>query len=196
MSDRVRPVVSRLAWLGIPTALLLAVVLSLSLGSVALAQDDGPNVDASFAMVLWQAWESDYTDWPYEAGVPEGYYVGAEPHGMVLRTFVNDIAAADVSGGATVFSPGAALIKENHRPTGVDIEGMDPQTALPDFEGDLAAWTYMVKVPGYSPDTGDWFWGRIAGDGSLLAAGSPDGCVACHSQVESNDWVFNATLGN
>jgi hypothetical protein len=54
----------------------------------------------------------------------------------------------------------------------------------------------MVKVPGYAPDTGDWFWGRFAADGSLLAAGSPQGCVACHAQVQDNDWVFNASIGD
>jgi len=53
----------------------------------------------------------------------------------------------------------------------------------------------MVKVPGYAPDSGDWFWGRIAPDGSVMAGGTPDGCVGCHSQVEDNDWVFNSQMG-
>lgn len=197
MIDRIRPTPSRLAWLALPVALVLVLAWMVAPGSVAVAQDDaGPDVDGSFALVLWQAWADDYTEWAFEAGVPEDYYVGVAPHGMVLRTFVNDVAAADVDGGASVFSPGAVLIKENHAPTGVDISGLEAQTALPDFEGDLQAWTYMVKVPGYAPETGDWFYGRIAGDGSLLAAGSPAGCVACHAQVEDNDWVFNAPLGN
>jgi len=179
-------------------AATLAALLVLTAGLIARAQDDAaePNVDASFAQVLWDGWADVYTDWPYEAGVPEGYYVGAAPHGMVLRTFVNDVAEADIAGGAAAFSAGAVLVKENHAPTGVDLTGLDPQTALPDFQGDLAAWTWMVKVPGYAPDTGDWFWGRFAADGSLLAAGSPAGCIGCHAQVEDNDWVFNAALGD
>lgn len=197
MSDRIRPMFTLTAWVALPAALLVALVLMFLPTSVAVAQDDdGANVDGSFALVMWQGWADEYTDWSYEAGVPADYYVGVEPHGMILRTFVNDIAADDVSGGATVFSPGAVLIKENHAPTGVDISDMEAQTAVPGFEGDLQAWTYMVKMPGYAPETGDWFYGRIAGDGSLMAAGSPAGCVGCHSQVEDNDWVFNAPLGN
>ena len=179
-------------------AAALAAILVLTACLLARAQDDAaePNVDAAFATVLWDAWADVYTDWPFEAGVPEGYYVGAEPHGMVLRTFVNDIAAADIEASAGAFSEGAVLIKENHAPTGVDLTGLAPQTALPDFDGDLRAWTWMVKVPGYAPETGDWFWGRFAADGSLLAAGSPQGCVACHAQVQDNDWVFNASIGD
>lgn len=187
------PVRFRPAWF----AAVMAAVLVLTAGLMARAQDDTePNADASFAQILWDGWADVYPSWPYEAGVPEGYYVGAAPHGMVLRSFVNDVAAADIAGGAAEFSPGAVLIKENHMPTGVNLEGLDPQTALPEFGGDLAAWTWMVKVPGYAPDTGDWFWGRFAADGSLLAAGSPAGCVGCHAQVEDNDWVFNAAIGD
>lgn len=178
-------------------ALSTVLVLAL-LGFVAFAQDDGdaPNVNASWANVLWDSFEAaPYTDWSFEPGVPEGYYVGVEPHGMILRTFVNDIAMADFGSGADAFSSGAVIIKENHMPTGVDLSSLDQQDPVADFGGDLAAWTYMVKVPGFAPDTGDWFYGRIAGDGSLLAAGSPEGCVACHSQVaEDNDWVFNGSL--
>ncbi len=178
-------------------ALVAGSILAL-LGVGAFAQDagDAPDVNASWATVLWAGFEAaPYTDWAFEADVPEGYYVGVEPHGMILRTFANDIAAADFGSGADAFSSGAMIVKENHMPTGVDLSVLELQDPVPDFGGDLAAWTYMVKVPGYSPDTGDWFYAKLAADGSVMAAGSPEGCVGCHSQVEEdNDWVFNGKL--
>jgi hypothetical protein len=184
------PVLRRLA----ATVAALAVVSLF--GLVAFAQDDGQDVNASWAQVLLDSYQdAPYTDWAFEPGVPEGFYVGVEPHGLILRTYVNDIAAEDFGSGADSFSEGAVLMKENHMPTGVDVGMMEQQAAVDDFDGDLAAWTFMVKVPGYAPDSGDWFWAKINADGSLAAAGSPGGCVGCHSQVEDNDWVFNGQLG-
>lgn len=175
---------------------LAAASLVALFGLVAFAQDDGAaDVNAAWAAVLWDSYDGAYADWAFEAGVPEGYYVGVEPHGLILRTFVNDVAEADIAAGADAFSSGAVIVKENHMPTGVDLSQYELQDPVPDFGGDLAAWTYMVKVPGFAPESGDWFWGRIAGDGSVLAGGSPDGCVGCHAQVEGNDWVFNAAIG-
>lgn len=165
-------------------------------GLVAFAQDEGQDVDASWAGVLWDSYDAaPYTDWAFQPGVPEGFYVGQQPHGMVLRSYANDIAVQDVESGAATFSAGAVIIKENHMPTGVDTASMENQDPVTGFEGDLAAWTYMVKVPGYAPDGGDWFWGRIAADGSVMAGGTPAGCVGCHGGVADNDWVFNSQLG-
>jgi hypothetical protein len=184
------PVLRRLA------ATFAALAIVSLFGLVAFAQDGGQDVDASWAAVLWDSYDAaPYTDWAYQPGAPEGFYVGQQPHGMVLRTYANDIAVEDVASGAATFSSGAVIVKENHMPTGVDTESMEHQDPVSDFGGDLAAWTYMVKVPGYAPDSGDWFWGRIAPDGSVMAGGTPDGCVGCHSQVEDNDWVFNSQMG-
>jgi hypothetical protein len=183
-----------------PIRRLAATVAALAMvslfGLVAFAQDDAPDVNASWAAVLWDSYEAaPYTDWPFQPGAPEGFYVGQQPHGMVLRTFANDVAMEDVASGAATFSSGAVIVKENHMPTGVDVDALEHQDPLSDFGGDLAAWTYMVKVPGFAPETGDWFWGRIAADGSVLAGGTPQGCVGCHAQVEDNDWVFNSQMG-
>lgn len=167
----------------------------LSLPLTALAQDGGPNVDGAFATVLLDAYDGQYQEWAYEPDVPEGFYAGSPPHGMVLRTFVNDVAMADIAEGSATFSEGAVFVKENHMPTGVDVEALESKAPVEGFDGNLAAWTFMVKVPGYAPDSGDWFWAKIAADGNVDAAGTPAGCVGCHVQVEDNDWVFDASLG-
>ena len=137
-----------------------------------------------------------YTDWPFEAGVPEGYYVGQEPHGMILQTFVNEPVVEATGSGAEVFPEGSILVKENHMPGDVDVASMDLQAPVEGFEGNLSDITYMVKQVGYNPDAGDWFWGKMALDGTIVAVGQPGGCIGCHTQVADNDYVFNAKLSN
>lgn len=137
-----------------------------------------------------------YTQWPYEAGVPEGFYVGQEPHGMVLRTYVNEAVVEATGSGESVFPEGSILVKENHMPGDLDVTGMDLQAPVEDFEDNLAAVTYMVKVPGYNPEVGDWYWAKMQPDGTIDAAGQPAGCIGCHTQVADNDYVFNAKLSN
>ncbi|MEX2541447.1 MAG: cytochrome P460 family protein [Trueperaceae bacterium] len=132
-----------------------------------------------------------YTEWGFEPNVPEGYYVGVEPHGMILRTFLNEIALQDTEDGGDAFSEGAIIVKENHMPGETDISDMEPQAPVEGFEGNLAALTYMVKIPGYNPEAGDWFWAKTTPDGSIDAAGKAQGCIACHSQAVDNDYVFN-----
>ena len=135
-----------------------------------------------------------YTDWTPEPGVPEGFYTGNVPHGLILRTFINDAAAGAVGSGADAFPEGSILVKENHLPGDVDVESMENHAAVEGFEGDLESLTYMVKVSGYNPEAGDWFWGKQNPDGEIVAVGQPDGCIGCHGQVADNDYVFDASL--
>lgn len=174
------------------TAWVAALTLAIAgVGVVAQTTSDEEMAERYFA----EFQEAAYTEWPFEPGVPDGYYVGTEPHGMVLRSFVNDVAMADLDAGASRFSDGAIIIKENHMPGDVDVSGMTPKQAVEGFEGDLAVLTYMVKVEGYNPDAGDWFWGRQQPDGTIDAAGKVDGCIGCHTGAAGNDYVFNAPLG-
>jgi len=139
-----------------------------------------------------------YTDWPFEPGVPEGYYIGQQPHGLILRSFVNDIALEAIGSDAEAFAEGSIIVKENHvddhTEGDAEAEAPEPQTAVPDFEGNLESLTFMVKVPGYNPEAGDWFWAKMQPDGTIDAAGQPAGCIGCHGQVADNDYVFNAPL--
>ncbi len=168
----------------------VAVIIGAAIVFAQGSEDDAMMAQTHFTEFM----DAPYTDWPYEAGVPADYYVGVEPHGMILRAFVNQIAADDVGSGAAAFSDGAIIVKENHMPGDVDISGMEQQAVVAGFGGNLAALTYMVKVAGYNPDGGDWFWAKQAPDGAIEAAGAPAGCIACHAQVANNDYVFNAKL--
>lgn len=135
-----------------------------------------------------------YTDWAFEPGVPEGFYTGTPPHGLVLRTFINDLVAEAVGSGADAFPEGSVIVKENHMPGDVDVAGMERHAAVEGFEGNLDALTVMVKIAGYNPEAGDWFWAKYQPDGSILAAGQPAGCIGCHGQVAANDYVYDASL--
>ena len=135
-----------------------------------------------------------YTEWAFEPGVPEGFYVGQEPHGMILQSYINDVTVEAVGSGAEAFPEGSIIVKENHMPGDVDVTAMTLQDAVEEFDGELAALTYMVKMPGYNPAAGDWFWAKQQPDGTIDAAGKPAGCIGCHSQVADNDYVFNASL--
>lgn len=151
--------------------------------------------DESMAMgYLEELTAAPYTDWAFEPGVPEGFYTGNAPHGLILRTFINDITVEAVGSGADAFPEGSILVKENHLPGDIDVESMENHAAVEGFEGDISDITYMVKVAGYNPEVGDWFWAKQTLEGEIIAAGQPDGCIGCHTQVADNDYVFDASL--
>jgi hypothetical protein len=54
---------------------------------------------------------------------PEGYDVGVEPRGIILRTFMNDVAIEETRGDAATFSDGAIIAKENRMPCDVVNRG-------------------------------------------------------------------------
>lgn len=179
-----------------PLALTLAVI---ALGALVVAQQDQD--DSSRASAFFEEFTADpYTDWAFEPNVPDGYYVGVEPHGMILRTFINDVVEADLRDGDRLvqagFSDGAAIMKENHMPGDLDISEMELQAPVENFEGNLAALTFMVKIEGYNPEAGDWFWAKMTPDGGIDAAGKPEGCIACHGQVAEQDYIFNIPKTN
>jgi hypothetical protein len=161
-----------------------------TLGALVLAQQAGDDTSRA-AQHLSDFQAAPYTDWAFEPNVPAGYYVGVEPHGMILRTFINDIAVQDSQGNATEFSDGAIIIKENHMPGETDISAMEAQAPVEGFEGNLAALTFMVKVDGYNPEAGDWFWAKTTADGTVETAGKDPMCISCHTQAVDNDFVFN-----
>lgn len=170
--------------------LLAAVVCCFGLIVIAQDGDDAEVATGYFNDIL----EAPYTDWPFQPGSPEGYYVGQAPHGMILRSYVNGEALDAFGSGAEAFPEGSIIVKENHMAGDMDLTGKEPQTAVEGFDGALAAVTYMVKVPGYNPEAGDWFWAKIQPDGTIDVAGKGAGCIGCHTQVADNDYVFNAPL--
>jgi hypothetical protein len=141
--------------------------------------------DTTGAAIWAHLQQSDYqatwTLWPGKGEL----YTGQEPHGMLLTTYLNDIALRALSSGAPVMPPGAIIVKENYMP-----------------DRALAAITTMFKVPGYNPDVNDWFFTKHLPSGELDRAptgmaleGRLAGCTNCHRAMQMNDWVFTGQLG-
>ena len=157
-------------------ALALLVVPLLVLGCSDSTQDpqdpDDPQTDGE---QLWSFVEgADYqNNWDLWPGRGE-LYEGQEPHGMLLTTYLNDLARDALAGSPEDGMPdGSIIVKENYTP-----------------EGDLAAITTMHKVDGFNPDVGDWFWLRTDPDGMVEMEGLVDGCIGCHTGAADFDYVW------
>lgn len=131
---------------------------------------------------VWQYLQSwDYqTNWETWPGKGE-FYTGQVPHGMLLTTYMNDIAYDALSSQAGRFPPGAIIVKENY---------MQDRT--------LAAVTTMYKVQGYNPGAADWFWVKHLPDGTVddggMAQGRVRGCIECHAARSDNDYIYTGSL--
>ncbi|MGD2135880.1 MAG: cytochrome P460 family protein [Gemmatimonadales bacterium] len=131
------------------------------------------------AAALWAHLEgSNYSEsyalWPDKGEL----YAGQEPHGMLLTTYLNDLALDALTNGAGAMPNGAIVVKENYMP-----------------DSTLAAITIMYKAEGYNPDVGDWFWVKRLADGTVEASGRVAGCIGCHGQQAANDYLFTGQLG-
>lgn len=126
---------------------------------------------AADASALWAyiTKGSDYTKWDYWPD-HQGLQEGSAPHAPQHKVFVN---AAGLSAKKPPVNNGAVIVKENI--------GNDNQ---------LKALTVMLKVKGYNPDAGDWFWAKYSPTGEVAKSGKVEGCINCHSSVEDNDWIF------
>lgn len=128
--------------------------------------------------------QSNYRDaWPMWPNKSE-LYTGQEPHGMLLTTYVNQLALGAVNTKAGVMPDGAVIVKENYTP-----------------DSTLAAITVMRKLEGYNPDHNDWFFAKFLPTGEL--ATGPEGmalegrvpsCQACHGKQKDNDYIFTSAI--
>jgi len=130
----------------------------------------------STASSLWSHLESSaYQTWPLWPG-RDRLYAGTEPHGMLLTTYVNDLARDALTNGAMTMPAGAIVVKENYMP-----------------DSTLAAVTVMYKVTGYAPASGDWFWAKYNMPGAVVeASGRVDMCQACHAGARDRDFLMTA----
>ena len=113
--------------------------------------------------------QSNWRLWP---GKGEKY-LSSGGHSVLLTTWANPPAYAAVTGKRGVMPPNSIIVKQNH-------------TA----EGELRGTTVMYKVEGYYPEHNDWFWLKVLPDGTVDQEGTPDGCVVCHAELKSNDYVW------
>lgn len=186
----------RITTIGTPGAIAIAgtvFVISAQPGSTA-ASDDGAAHSEAVALMqqrqqpdttgaaVWAYlkrvnYQKNWQTWPGKGKL----YKGQEPHGMLLTTYLNDVAYDALTNKAGRFSPGAIIVKENYMP-----------------DSTLAAVTTMYKVAGYNPEAGNWFWVKHLADGSVDMNGMAQGrvamCISCHGAKKDNDYIFTGAL--
>ncbi len=151
---------------------------------VAGAASAAADVDTTAQAVWAYLQDNDYTNWELWPGTTE-LYEGGEPHGMLLTTYVNDVASDALASGATTFPDGAFVVKENYMP-----------------DGTLAAVTTMYKAGNaYNPDHADWWFAKFLPDGTpdqtpdgMPMAGRLGGCQSCHGGAADNDYILTSPL--
>jgi hypothetical protein len=160
--------------------LALAGCLALTAACATGEEADEATMDSmpdTTAASLWaHLQETGYTEWATWPGKGK-LYAGTEPHGMLLTTYVNDLALDAITNKAGAMSAGAIVVKENYMPDSM-----------------LAAVTVMYKTEGYNPQFNDWFFVKRLADGTVEASGRVGGCQGCHSQVAANDYLFTGSL--
>ncbi len=143
-------------------ALIIAVGTSMLLGACARAESDDtasrePAVMAGAAQpdttgaAMWAhlqevGYQSNWQLWPDKGEL----YTGRVPHGMLLTTYLNDVALRAVTTQAVSMPAGAVIVKENYMP-----------------DSTLAAVTVMYKRSGYNPAHNDWFFTKHLPSGEL-----------------------------
>lgn len=126
-------------------------------GSAAMPE---PTVESVTAHLKAQRYAQSWNFFPGK----QALYRGQVPHGMLLTTYVNDIAFKALGAKSASMPYGAILVKENYTP-----------------DRQLAAVTVMYKSKGFNPSAGDWFWSKTAADGKVEASGKVAGCIGCHT---------------
>lgn len=131
--------------------------------------------DAVWEMLTAERFQDNWTLWP---GMGE-LYTGNEPHGMLLTTYLNDVALEALESRAGSMPIGAVLVKENYMP-----------------DSTLAATTVMVKRDvAYNPEHNGWWWLKRLADGTNEVEGRGAGCQSCHGgQAADNDYVVTGPL--
>ena len=135
---------------------------------------------AMWAHIQGVDYRANWTLWPEKGQL----YVGGEPHGMLLTTYMNDVALEALNAQAGSMPDGAIVIKENYMP-----------------DSTFAAVTVMYKRSGYNAEHNDWFFTKHLPSGVLDTMpngmdmeGRLPGCQNCHLGVKANDYLFTAPI--
>jgi hypothetical protein len=119
-----------------------------------------------------------YKSWQMFPGAATELYASGQHNGDFVRSYMNDVAFAAVSGFSGEFPDGSILVKEQY----ADAAGET-----------LNGHTVMWKRAGYDPEHGDWYWVAYTGAGATTKHnGQAPYCYDCHAAVKATDWVFTS----
>lgn len=165
------------------THIVFFMVFFLSASFVAVAQNEieplpcnvkQVGIDAAkFYIYLTQ--DTPYTSWVFWSGKNK-LSPGKEPHGTFLTTYVNPAAHRSITGKERM-AYGSLIVMENY-----------------DTEKKLTGLTVMLKIKGYNPQAGDWYWFHYDQKGTVLATGRVASCIDCHRSQSGNDYLMTAPV--
>ena len=123
---------------------------------------------------IWQriTQESDYDNWSNWPG-HEGVQPGQSPHGKFHEVYINNTLHDALPSSTSIAPEGAIIVKENF-----------------DSNKKKVSYSVMVKVKGFNPAAGDWYWVAFDPTGKVLAEGARQSCIDCHTGMKSNDFVI------
>lgn len=164
--------------------LVLFAVYFFGAGNPAPAQDDSEPLPCDYKKIgldaakfyVYLTQDTPYRSWVVRPGKTE-LAPGKEPHGAFITTYVNPAAlGAIVSRSGMAF--GSLLVAENY-------------TAQKKISGLMV----MLKIKGYNPQGGDWYWFHYDARGSVLAEGRVASCIKCHRTINEKEYVVNVPTG-
>ena len=99
------------------------------------------------------------------------------PHGPLQAIYVNAAAYAALSKKEKM-AFGSLIVMENR--------GRD---------GKVDNLAVRIKLKGYYPEEGDWYWFSFRSDGTAAEEGRVASCIGCHGKMRDNDHLLSLTAG-
>jgi hypothetical protein len=122
---------------------------------------------------LYMTKDTPYTKWsPWPGRSKTSSARTPSPHGPLVTTYVNPAAQGSLARKEGL-AFGSLIVMENRSD-----------------DGKLTSLDARIKIKGYNPARGDWYWFRFAPDGTISAEGKAASCLACHEQRRGNDYVM------
>lgn len=97
---------------------------------------------------------------------------GTAPHGIYVTTYVNPAALRAIEGGEGM--PFGSLIVTENYDAGKQLTGL----------------LVKLKIKGYDPPAGDWYWFQYDSRGAVIAEGRVDSCKTCHRTQTGKERVL------
>lgn len=180
--------------------LIVVCVCAMVLPALSIAQENGAGIkelsgqgEKPFEDQFWKYLiGNNYKNWAPGPGQTGDFYTGQNPHGALLKMYLNRTAA----GRTKDFPMGSVIILENYR-----------------ADRSLKTISVMYRTDGFNPDGNDWYWVDYNPDGTVVEApvsgrtnisqvsvhsggtlrktmGRATSCMSCHKGDEGLDFVF------
>ncbi len=168
---------------GTMKALLTALVIAVGLSCPGFAGEAGESRPCDYKafgldgakFFLYLTKDTPYTAWrPWPDREPMA--PATEPHGQFTAAYVNPAAYESITKREKM-AYGSLIVMENR-----------------DREKKLKNLAVRIKIKGYNPEAGDWYWFLFAPDGTVSAEGRVGACIGCHGKMRANDFVMASPL--